>query len=214
MPPTFERGVEPELENLVRQTEGDDAPAHREDVGVVVLARQAGGVEIVAERGADTGNFVRRHLLALPGAAKHNAAIGASVGYRARDVDADRRIVDRVFAGRAVIVDRVAEPLQRLLQMFFEDKAGVIGADRDAHRAQLYYTLAISAFSSELSAFSDVLNDSQRRHLRARRRASSQRSSVDLPRRRGRRARRGGRSGARPRSAWAHARPGALQRSL
>src|SRR5207249_741962 len=157
MPSAVEHRVEPELEDLVRQTEGDDAPAHREDVGVVVLARQAGGVEIVAERGADTGNFVRRHLLALPGAAKHNAAIGASVGYRARDVDADRRIVDRVFAGRAVIVDRVAEPLQRLLQMFFEDEAGVIGADRDAHQGELYYTLAISAFSCQLSAFSDVL---------------------------------------------------------
>src|SRR5438445_13736579 len=157
MPPTFERCVEPELEDLVCQTEGDDAPAHREDVGVVVLARQAGGIEIVAERGADAADFVRRDLFALPRATDHDTAVGASVGHRARDVDADRRIVDRVFAGRAMIVDRVAEPLQRSLQMFFEDEAGVIGADRDAHQGELYYTLAISAFSCQLSAFSDVL---------------------------------------------------------
>src|SRR6185295_11657684 len=41
-----ERRLQPDLEDLVRQTRPDDASAHREDVGVVVFARQAGGIEV------------------------------------------------------------------------------------------------------------------------------------------------------------------------
>jgi hypothetical protein len=33
----------------------------------------------------------------------------------------------------------VSELLKRVLQMFFQQKAGVIGADSDAHDARLYY---------------------------------------------------------------------------
>ena len=58
---------------------------------------------------------------------------------RAADGDADRRVVDRLLAVRAVIVDAVAEPLKRLLQMFFEEKSGVIGANRNSHDDELYY---------------------------------------------------------------------------
>ena len=98
-----------------------------------MLARQARGVEIVAERGADAGHLVGGDLLALTAAAEHDAAIGAPLGDRAADGDADRRVVDRRLAVRAVIVDGVAEPRERLLQVFFEGEARMIGADRDAH---------------------------------------------------------------------------------
>ena len=37
MAAAFELGLEPQLEDLVGQAEGDDAPAHRQHVGVVVL---------------------------------------------------------------------------------------------------------------------------------------------------------------------------------
>src|SRR5258706_8098043 len=49
MPAAFEGGAHPDGEDFVREPEGDDASAHREHVRVVVLARQAGGIEIVAE---------------------------------------------------------------------------------------------------------------------------------------------------------------------
>ena len=125
--------LEPERQDFVGQAEGDDAAAHREDVGVVVLAREPRGVEVVAERGADAGDFVGGDLLALAAAAEHDAAVGAAFGDGAADGDADRRIVDRRFAVGAVIVDGVAEPRERLLQMFFEQEAGMIGADGDTH---------------------------------------------------------------------------------
>ena len=56
-------------------------PPMRQDVGVVVLARQAGGVEIVAQRGADARDLVGGHLLALAAAADDDPAIGAAVGH-------------------------------------------------------------------------------------------------------------------------------------
>ena len=147
----FERRLEPQRDNLVREPERDDPAAHREDVGIVVLARQARGVEIVAERGADAGDLVGGDLLALPAAAEHDAALGAPLGDRAADREADRRIVHRLLAVRAVIVDGVPEPLQRLLQMFFEQEAGVIGADGDAHGNNCtvrYRSASASAFGS------------------------------------------------------------------
>ena len=110
-------------------------PPMREDVGVVVLARQAGGVEVVAQRGADAGDLVGGDLLALAAAAEHDAAVGAPLGHRAADGDADRRVVDGRVAVGAEIVDGVAEPREGLFQMLLQDEAGMIGADGDAHNA-------------------------------------------------------------------------------
>src|SRR4029077_1885072 len=139
--PALELGPQPQLEDLVREPERDDASAHREDVGVVVLAREARGVEVVAQRGADAAHLVRGDLFALAAAAEHDAAIGAAVGDGAADRDADRRVVDRRFAAGAEILDGVSEPRQRLLQVLLEEIACVIGADGDAHGRQLYYVV-------------------------------------------------------------------------
>src|SRR4051812_38516154 len=79
MPSTGERGVEPEREDVVRQPEGDDASAHGEHVGVVVLAGKARRIKIVAEGGPHSGHLVGGNLLALPAAAEHDAAIGLSL---------------------------------------------------------------------------------------------------------------------------------------
>ena len=98
MASALERRVQPEREDFVGEPEGDDASAHREDVRVVVLARQPRGEEVVAERRADAGDLVGRDLLALSAAAEHDAAIGPAFDDRAADGDADRRIVDRGLA--------------------------------------------------------------------------------------------------------------------
>ena len=139
MPAARERRRQPQGQDFVREPERDDPAAHREDVGVVVLARQPRRVEIVAERRADAGDFVRGDLLALPAAAEHDAAIGAALGDRAPDADADERIVHRRLAVRAVIVDAVPERRQRLLEMFLEREAGMVGADRNPHGGIVLY---------------------------------------------------------------------------
>ena len=55
--------------------------------------------------------------------------------FRSRDADADRRVIDRRLTVGPVVVDEVSDPLKRLLEMLFQQKAGVIGADSDAHDA-------------------------------------------------------------------------------
>ena len=152
MPATVEIRLEPEREDFVRQAEGDDATAHGEDVGVVVLARQASGVEVVAPRGTHPGDLVRGDLFTLARAAQHDAAIGAAVSDGAPDSDADRRVVDRLLAVRAVIVNVVSETRERLPQVFFERVARMIGADGDSHGLQLYSVALVMVPAVVISA--------------------------------------------------------------
>jgi hypothetical protein len=42
----------------------------------------------------------------------------------------------------------VTDPLKCLLQMFFQQEAGVIGADSDAHDGRLYYGLMVDGSRS------------------------------------------------------------------
>src|SRR6266851_1674506 len=146
MAPALVLRLEPELEDLVREPVGDDASAHREDIGVVVLARQPRGVEIVAERGAYAWHLVGGDLLALAAAAEHDAAIGAPLDDRATDGETDRRVVDRLLAVGAEILDGVAEAGERVLEVLFQQKAGVIRADSDTHSQRLYYVVRGSSF--------------------------------------------------------------------
>ncbi len=139
MAPALELRAQPQRENLVGEAEGDDAPAHREDVGVVVLARQPGGVELVAERGADAHDLIRGNLLTLSAAAEHDAAVGPSARHFTPHGEAERRIVHGLFAVSAPIVHGVSEPLERAFEVFLQKKSGVIGAYRDSHNAKLYY---------------------------------------------------------------------------
>jgi hypothetical protein len=139
MAPAFKRRLQPQRQDLVGKAEGDDAAAHRENVCIVVLARQPRGIEVVAERRPNAGHLVRRNLLTLPAAAKHYAPIGPAFGHRSADAQADRRVVDRRFASRPMIVHGVAKTGQRLFQMFFQQETGVIGADGDTHGLRLYY---------------------------------------------------------------------------
>ena len=138
MPSAVERRGEPQRENLVGEPDADDAPADREDVRVVVRARQAGGVEIVAQRGARARHFVGGHLLTLAAPADDDAAVGEALRDLLGDLGADRRIVDRGVAVRAAIVHLVAEPAQRPDHVLFQREPRMVGADRNTHRMRLY----------------------------------------------------------------------------
>ncbi len=149
-------GIQPQLEDRVGKTERDDAAAHREDVGIIVLAREACGEQVVAQCGADADHLVGGNLFPLTAPAQDDPAIGASLGHRTPDGEADRRIVDRLFAVGPEILDEVSEPRERVLQVLLEQIAGVIGSDRDSHSAQLYYvglamipTVVVSARGEE-----------------------------------------------------------------
>jgi len=133
MPPAQKRRRQPERDDFIGELQGYDAAAERQHVRVVVLARQARRVDIVAESRADAGDLVRGHLLALSAAAHHDAPLGAPFGDLTRHREADRRIVDGLLAVGAKIVDAVPQTLQPDFEMLFEKKSGVIRADRNPH---------------------------------------------------------------------------------
>src|SRR5262245_19373657 len=84
---------QPQLDDLIGQAEGDDASSHREDIGVVVFAREARGEQIVTERRTASGNLFGGDLLALTAAPYHDAAIGPTLYHDSGHVEADCRIV-------------------------------------------------------------------------------------------------------------------------
>src|SRR5207245_4433470 len=61
--------------------------------------------------------------------------IGLALGNPARHRRADRRVVDRLEAVGADVVDVVTELLQRADQVLLQLEAGVVGPDGDAHQA-------------------------------------------------------------------------------
>ena len=63
MASTFELSGQPHLQDLVGQSGRDDPSTHRQDVGVVVLAGEFGGEQIVAQCRSGASNFVGRELL-------------------------------------------------------------------------------------------------------------------------------------------------------
>ena len=141
MPSAFERRREPERHDFIGEPERDDPAAHRKHVRIVMQPGKACGMEIVAQRRTHAWHFVGGYLLALATASEHDPAIRARLGDRAANRDRNRRVVDGVLAVRAVILDEVAKPVQRDLQVFFEEEACVIRADSDTHDPRLYYTL-------------------------------------------------------------------------
>jgi 23S rRNA (cytosine1962-C5)-methyltransferase len=135
----FERGVEPERQNLVRQPECDDASPHREHVRIIVCARQPRRIEIVAQSSADTVHFVGRDLFSLSTAAEDDTSIRAAVRDNLPDAKTDRGIVDRRLAVGAVVVHAVTEAGQRLLQVLLQRVTRVVCANGDVHGERLYY---------------------------------------------------------------------------
>src|SRR5436305_82272 len=128
-----ELGAEPHAQDLVGQPEGNNPAAHRQHVGIVVLAGQAGGVQVVAQRGPHSLDLVGCYLLALPATAQHDAAVGVAGRHPAPDRGTDRRVVDRFLAMGAQVVDLVAQALQSADHVLLQRVAGVVGPDGDPH---------------------------------------------------------------------------------
>ena len=80
-----ELGAQERSDQLGRQRRADDSGAQREDVHRIVLDALVRGEGVVAERGSDPGELVRRDRRADAAAANDHAALGAPVEDGARD---------------------------------------------------------------------------------------------------------------------------------
>lgn len=98
----------------------------RQDVGVVVLSGEAGGLFIPGEGGANAGDLVGRDLHADPAAADEDSGISLSPGDSPGDLLGEVRIVDGLFVGRTQILDHDAEADEKRFDRLFALVSGVI----------------------------------------------------------------------------------------
>ena len=112
----------------------DDARAEDEDVHIVVLDPLPGRVVIVADGGADAGDFVRRDTRADPRAADQNAPLGAT--FQQFDDDGPGKIgvvVGREGIRRAEVGDGMTRFREPRKQLGFESEPGMVGGNGDSH---------------------------------------------------------------------------------
>src|SRR6476620_8661787 len=88
---------QPDADDLLRVHGRDDPGTHAEDVRIVVLTREPRERDVVAERGSDAVDLVRRDLLALAGTPQHDRAIGVAGRHDASGGRAADRVVDRLL---------------------------------------------------------------------------------------------------------------------
>src|SRR6185503_12952736 len=133
--PAVEGRRQPDVDDLHHQLPRHQALAERDDVGVVVAARQLGALAAPAERAAHAAHAVGGHRLAVARAAEDDAALALPRRHRLRRGADEQRIVDR-FLGMRTEVDRLVPALgQQGAQLLLVTKPGVIRGDSDPHGA-------------------------------------------------------------------------------
>jgi hypothetical protein len=108
------------------------------DVGVVVLAGERRRLGRPGQRGPDAGDLIRGDLLAVPGAADHDAeAAGVADNTLRRAQHVHGVVVIGVIAVRAAVDGLVARLFQRGDQRRLELEARMVGSQVYAHAASL-----------------------------------------------------------------------------
>ncbi|SCM74367.1 hypothetical protein KL86PLE_130191 [uncultured Pleomorphomonas sp.] len=131
MPAAFELGVEEFVDDHQRQILADHAGAEGQHVGVVVLARQLGGIGLRTDDAADALELVGGERDAEAGAADGDAELRPSGQYHPRRLLAPLGIVGALGGRRTDILDRVAARLEVSHDSLPEVDAGVVGGDDD-----------------------------------------------------------------------------------
>src|ERR1022692_552411 len=91
----IEWGQEPRIHDEQELVSGHEPLSNRKDVRVVVRARESSGLDVPADRAANTTNAVGHHGLSVAGAAKDDATFAFSPGDGDRQGANHVRVVDR-----------------------------------------------------------------------------------------------------------------------
>jgi hypothetical protein len=124
-------GIEPGPENEAGQAGADHLRAEGEDVAVVVLAREGGGVGLTAVDGADAGQLVGSDGHAHAGAADEQSAGRDAALNDTGDFFGKARVVRAVAAVGAVVFKSHAALGEVGFEGFFEVVADVVGAESE-----------------------------------------------------------------------------------
>src|SRR4029077_20771701 len=90
-----------------------------EDIGVVVLARKAGGFLVPTKGATDAVHFVRHHRFAVARTAKDNPAIAFASRHCLRGRSDEKRVIDGIFAERSKILDLMPQRIEEALDFLF-----------------------------------------------------------------------------------------------
>ena len=112
------------------------ARAQGEDVGVVMLAGEADFIVRLGGRRAHAGHFVSGHGHADSGRAHQDAAVGAALGYLARNRLGKIRIVAGFARAGAEIHHLMAFLDKAPPELLFEGKSGVVRAQCNFHKGR------------------------------------------------------------------------------
>jgi predicted RNase H-like nuclease len=139
---TAERRRQEQLHEPKRIDLAGHPRAERHDVRVIVLSSQPRRVVTVGEGAADTGHLVGRDGLAVAATAEDNAeAAGIAHGARGSKQDVRRVVVLRVVHVRTTVHDVVPERADVLDESLLQRKAGMVGAEVDAHSGSIAHVL-------------------------------------------------------------------------
>jgi len=97
MPTSFKWRRQPDPHNFQRGFEGHHALTERKDVGVVVLAAQAGGLNVPTQRAANAFDAIRHHRFAVARTAEDNATLEFAPRHRFRHWPDEERIINWRF---------------------------------------------------------------------------------------------------------------------
>ena len=129
---TLECSGEKDSQDLLGETNANNARTHAEHIGVVVFSGHSSGVQVVAQRGTNTTNLVRRQLLALTAATQNDAQIGATVSDRSAHRSTDRRVVTTLRAVGAMVCHHVTARPEHADEVLLQFETGVVRPDRNS----------------------------------------------------------------------------------
>ena len=135
VPAACKRCLEERAQDVERQRRGRVARAQREDVQIVVLARQPRRRGVADRRRPHAGHFVRGDGHADPAAAHQDAAIESALADAPCHRRGEVRIVHRFGAVGAEVLVRDTQFVQCRLQGILQCHAGVVGAQGHSHEA-------------------------------------------------------------------------------
>ena len=119
MAAAVEARLDPGADDFARRPVAEHAPAHREHVRVIVMARHLRRIDIVAERTTDALDLVAGNRNADARAAERDAAVRLAADDIGADLLRDIRVVNRRRAERADIRD-LDEQSQGFIKSLFE----------------------------------------------------------------------------------------------
>jgi hypothetical protein len=150
-----EGGRQEDVDEVGHVVEGVHPTAHRDHVGVVVLAGQGGGLLAPHQGGPHTLDLVRRDLLAVARATDHDAEAARIGDDRLGGAQAEHRVVVEGVVGERAVVDRLVSLRAEVVdEVPLEVETGVVGAQVDAHGVSVPVTTPSRQRASTLPPWS------------------------------------------------------------